>query len=226
MRRKIIKKSSEEGINYLKQKNAGLNLIDKIYYINLDHRTDRLESIKKEISLIDPKLEKSERISAVKEERGEIGCGKSHLLALKDAEKNKYKNVLILEDDFIFKESKDKVNQILKDLIKIDKDYNMFLLGKNLMKYRNFRSDFVEVIDAQTTSGYLISDKFIPKLIENFEFAVNNLEKGASQKESSIDICWKKLQQPGGKIYTTLKPIGIQRESYSDIEKRNIFYTC
>ena len=43
MRTKIIKKSSEEGINYLKQKNTGITLIDKIYYINLDHRTDRLE---------------------------------------------------------------------------------------------------------------------------------------------------------------------------------------
>ena len=59
-----------------------LNFLDKIYYINLDHREDRKKLIIEEIKKIDPNLEKTVRFAAVNHHRGYIGCAESHLQIL------------------------------------------------------------------------------------------------------------------------------------------------
>ena len=52
-------------------------------------RTGQIEkSILKQIKLIDPEFRKTKRIEAIKDNCGAIGCGKSHILALEDAESN------------------------------------------------------------------------------------------------------------------------------------------
>ena len=226
MRTKIIKKSSEEGINYLKQKNAGLNLIDKIYYINLDHRTDRLESIRKEIKMIDPGLEKSERISAIRRKIGIIGCGESHVKTLKKAYDEGHETVLIFEDDFKFKMEINKIKEVLTNFVKSHPDYNIFCLGRNLMKGLKLPSGFIEILECQTTSCYMVKRKFIPELIKVFQESVDELNSGSTTKKSALDIKWKILQKPGGKFYTSIEPLGIQMKSYSDIENKIVFYNC
>ena len=73
--------------------------IDFIFYINLEKRTDRREQIEMELK----KMEiTAERFVGIPFEPGIVGCGKSHLEVLKLAKDRKYKNVLILEDDFTF----------------------------------------------------------------------------------------------------------------------------
>ena len=60
-----------------------LSHIDAILYINLDHRSDRMEHVLGEIRKIDPTLSKSHRISAeYVPEHGALGCTKSHIKAL------------------------------------------------------------------------------------------------------------------------------------------------
>lgn len=82
---------------------------DKIYYINLDSRTDRLESMRHELvknSII------AQRVAGIIPDNnpyiinnGQLGCLLSHLSIITDAIINDYNTILILEDDTIFKEN-------------------------------------------------------------------------------------------------------------------------
>lgn len=92
--------------------------IDKIIYINLDKRIDKLEEINNELKNYNL-YDKAERFSAVYHSSGTVGCGKSHLSVLKMAKERKYKNILILEDDFYFVVSKDELECNLRLFLKI-----------------------------------------------------------------------------------------------------------
>jgi len=153
-----------------------------------------------------------------------VGCGKSHILALEDAEKNNYEIIMILEDDFLFFSKIEILNEVYKELVDFDKDYNLFLVGKNLQRGKKVTKKLIEVHNAQTTSGYIIKNKFIPELKKNFTEAVEGLEKGKKIDDYAIDMYWKKLQGEGKKIYTSSLKLGYQRSGYSDIEKKNVSY--
>jgi len=219
-RKRIIRKPKEK----LQKEKFSLGFLDHIYYINLEYRKDRKESIVNEIKLIDPELKKTTRINAIKHEKGAVGCGKSHILALEDAEKNNYEIIMILEDDFLFFSKIEILNEVYKELVDFDKDYNLFLVGKNLQRGKKVTKKLIEVHNAQTTSGYIIKNKFIPELKKNFTEAVEGLEKGKKIDDYAIDMYWKKLQGEGKKIYTSSLKLGYQRSGYSDIEKKNVSY--
>lgn len=210
--------------NWIEKEQFPLIFLDQIYYINLEDRKDRKESIINEIKIIDPELKKTTRINAIKHEKGAIGCGKSHILALEDAEKNNYQTVMILEDDFLFSAKLEILNKTYQELINFDKNYNLFLVGKNLRGGKKITRNLIEVHNAQTTSCYIIKNKFIHELRKNFTKAIEGLEKGGKRDNYAIDMYWKKLQGRGKKIYTSRVKLGYQRAGYSDIEKRNVFY--
>lgn len=203
-----------------------LNKIDKIYYINLEKRKDRKESIEKELNKIDPEGEKIERINAVEHKKGAIGCGKSHIIALKKAIENDYENVLIFEDDFIFENDILYLNECIEEVFSEQEDYDVFLLGRNIKIYKKISKNLVKVYSAATTSGYLINKKFFPKLLECFEYSVNMLTKGVSNSKAAIDVVWRKFQNDNYKFLTSVKKLGYQMPSYSNIEKRFTDYRC
>jgi glycosyl transferase family 25 len=85
--------------------------IDKIFYINLEKRKDRREEIEKELDTFGLNYERFEAIETPG--FGILGCGISHLSVLKLAKERKYKNILILEDDFTFIVSKEEFEKSL-----------------------------------------------------------------------------------------------------------------
>ena len=85
--------------------------IDKIIFINLEKRQDRLLEIKNELDTFNLQYE---RFNAIENECGIVGCGYSHLAVLKIAKERNYKNILILEDDFYFVVSKDEFERNLR----------------------------------------------------------------------------------------------------------------
>ena len=156
--------------------------IEKIYYINLEHRKDRKESFEREIRKLDPEMKKTERIDAVLQKPGWIGVGKSQIIALEKALEGDYNNVLIFEDDFIFQEEECKILPTIENFLKNFKDYNMFMLSCNLLRFKVEKENFIKVINGQTASGYMINKKFIPVLLENFREAVKALEEGKEKR--------------------------------------------
>ena len=206
--------------------------IDQIYYINLEHRTDRREHIENEIKKIDSDLEKTTRIEAIKHEQGGIGCGMSHIKVLEDAIEKNYQNIIVLEDDFKFTVETNIFFEYLQELYNYDKEYNICMLSRYIISHNKLNDKISEVIFGKTTSGMLINGRFFKTLKDNFSESIGELLKGnqninngyAGNNKFAIDENWKKLQGIGKKFYTFNIPLGIQIGSFSDIEKRNTNY--
>ena len=199
--------------------------LDKIFYINCNHRSDRrlfMESQFKELPINEDIIERIEAFYIV--DNGSIGCAKSHILTLNEIKKRGYQNCLILEDDFEIL-SEDFIGSINK-VFKSNLDWDIVMVSGNVIKYEDINSeDFIKINEAQTTSGYLINLNFVDKLIENFEESISLLEDGVHKDIAAIDQNWKKIQSIS-KWFSFNPMLGKQRDDYSDIERKNVSYKC
>lgn len=82
------------------------DIFDRVFVINLDHRTDRLEQFVAGLEAFGVSKnwinQSLERFSAVKSDNGADGCRDSHIAILKIAKERGYKNILVFEDDCQF----------------------------------------------------------------------------------------------------------------------------
>lgn len=189
--------------------------IDKIIYINLNKRKDRRAEIEKELDDFGLKYERFQAIEVP--EFGCLGCGLSHLQVLKTAKERNYQNILILEDDFTFLVSKEEFEKQLTEFFNLKLDYDVCFLAYNLIKSQPLENNVVnKVLDAHTTSGYFVNNKYYDKLIELYEWAMPLLSKTGQHWIYANDIVWKRYQESDNWYYFITR-IGKQRPGYSDI---------
>ena len=190
--------------------------IDKIIYINLDKRIDRREHMEQQ-------LEKfgltAERFAAIEHEEGIVGCGLSHLHVLKIAKERKYKNILILEDDFLFLVSPEIFFENLKELEQF-KEFDVCMLSYNSDNFKNIdNSIFMKFNFTQTASGYIVNSHYYDNIISLYEWAIPLLEQTKMHWEYANDIVWKDLQKNDNWIGFKERQ-GKQMASYSDNSKQ------
>ena len=198
--------------------------IDKVFYINLDKRTDRKEEIEKELTEYNINFE---RFPAVEiSYYGCLGCSYSHHNAVALAKERGYKNILILEDDFTFVISPEEFEKQMELFFNSNVDYDVCLFSYNLQEYSESNYDFLHKVKyAQTTSGYLVNEKYYDTLINNYR---NGLEQlGASWRAwiYAIDVYWKELQEKDN-WYCFKERIGIQKPGFSDIRNDHVEFNC
>lgn len=206
----------------------GIGRFDSVYYINLKHREDRLNHITNELQNIGIDWIKVQRIEAVYNKYlGILGCGKSHILALETfIQSGIGSNCLILEDDFKFNLDKYKTNELIERFFEEKQDdFDVFMLSCNTIldekiKDINENIELYRILEGQTLSGYCVTRKYAPILLDNFKKGVSMLEKlGYGDHEYCVDVHVKKLQNKDNWFY--MKPsLGCQIESYSDIQYR------
>jgi GR25 family glycosyltransferase involved in LPS biosynthesis len=209
---------------------GGFNNFDLVYYINLNHRTDRLNHITNEIKKTNIDGSKVHRIEAIYDDFGALGCSKSHCVALENFINSPETNqtCVILEDDFMFTHPQNVVNDMIDNVFNNDvKDFDVLMLSSNTQVELNItKFNFVtKIINAQTTSGYVVSRKFAPILLNNYKQGADLLSKTKDRFHYSIDM-YMKLLQPNNKWLCLSPKIGKQMESYSDIEKQCLNYDC
>lgn len=199
--------------------------IDVVYYINLDHRTDRNTQLLNELSKTDITQDKIKRTSAIRDiNNGALGCSKSHIKVLQQFINSNYTNCLILEDDFGFSQNSNIINDLFNKFFNSKINYDVIMLSSNTLKEKSTKYNFInKIIDAQTTSGYIVTKQFAPLLLQNYIEGTNLLQETSNKPMYSIDIHWKKLQ-PKNNWYVFNPKIGYQIESYSDIENKTINY--
>ena len=184
--------------------------IDRIFYINLDHRTDRRCEIEGELNSMGLAYE---RFPAVRHETiGGVGCGRSHVGVLKLAKERGYKRIMVLEDDFMFTaDPHDSVSKLR------NVGFDVCLLSYNLFNaVESAEHPFLQrVHEAQTTSGYIINEHYYDTLIDVFEDAIPKVEQTNHHWLYAIDVAWKVLQRRDT-WYCFTPRIGKQRPSYSD----------
>lgn len=204
-------------------------LTKNIYYINLDHRTDRKDEFLSEMQKCNIPESEIRRFSAIKTNPGYIGCSLSHVAVLTEAfEKisDQDEFVVIFEDDFVWKVSVDTINKVLDNFVKLVQDWDVLILGAPSYDFKTKDIDVPGVkkcLSAQTTTGYIIRVKYIPNLIAVFQESADKLKAGEPYSKWAADQVWKKLQEKDN-WFITVPGLGKQRPSYSDIENKHVDY--
>lgn len=198
-------------------------MIDRIYYINLDKREDRNEHIINMLTKCNL-IDISERIPAIYNEQGHLGCSLSHIKTIEKFIDSGLDTCLVIEDDLFIKDTSSFVNKIQK-LFDNNIDFDIVQVSGNHFKLEVCEQRWLRrVYDSQTTSGYIITKEFAPILLKNFKSSSELLKQGKNHFYC-LDIYWKKLQ-PVSKWYCFYRPLAHQMKSYSDIEKRITSYKC
>jgi glycosyl transferase family 25 len=154
-------------------------------------------------------------------ENGAIGCSMSHLKLLQDAQKNELEHILIVEDDIKFLEPELFKNQINNFFELHQNNWDVILLaGNNMPPYEKIDDTCIKVSRCQTTTGYLVNGHYIKVLLQNIKMGLTHLiNKPSEHSKFAIDKFWFILQS-ASKWYLITPPTVVQREDYSDIEKR------
>lgn len=156
----IIKEKIIEGFSEFKF--SLNNVFDQIYVINLKKEINNFNRIDFTLKTLNIKYKLIEAIDAYRipkpkikwTHRGAYGCKLSHILALKDAKKNKHSKILVLEDDVIFRKNFNNLFHIHYNLLnKNHKDWKMLFLGCSFhKKHPDFNSD-KKIIKAKNSLG-------------------------------------------------------------------------
>jgi glycosyl transferase family 25 len=187
--------------------------IEKVVYINLEHRTDRKQQIESELQKYFPS-EKVIRFNAIKHAHGGVGCSKSHMAVLEMAISEGWNNVLIIEDDAMW----NKFETGYPLLEKLSKnDYDVIVLGA---AFANYDSNY-RLTKSTTTTAYIINKAYYETLLNNFKEGLEKLLSSEKYTEYALDQYWSRVQSTG-KWYATIPSLIIQRPGMSDIEHRFI----
>ena len=188
-----------------------------VIYINLDTRPDRKVSVVNELLKIG--VNEPERFKAIKLDNGALGCSMSHLKCLELAKQKDYDYVLICEDDIEFLNPELFLTQLNKFL---DSNINwdvVLIAGNNMLPYKPINDACIQIYNCQTTTGYIVQKHYYDKLIQNYKEGIQNLIKNSDNNEYKIDKHWFKLQRTDN-WYLVIPLSVVQREDYSDIEKK------
>ena len=113
------------------------------------------------------------------------------------AKQNNYKNILILEDDFTFTVSKDTFEEQIDLLFNSNINFDICMLSYNLIKFKtNDEHTFLHnVLEAQTTSGYIINENMYDIMIDLYSWTLPLLDS----TRASLDL----FIRPNMEIITT-----------------------
>jgi glycosyl transferase, family 25 len=195
-----------------------MELLKNILFINLEHRKDRLLSVTTQLQQMGLK---GERLNAIKNKNGAIGCSLSHIKCLQIALKNEWEYVCIIEDDIVFTDKTRFFNSLNDFDNNFKEKWDVLILGgNNCPPFNKINENLIKVNNCQTTTGYIVNKNYYSTLISNFKDSVSNLMKEpTNKKQYALDIYWKKLQQLHN--WYLLTPLTIhQLDDYSDIENR------
>ena len=193
------------------------------YYINLEHRKDRMEETITELKNFG--IDNPIRFNAIKyKKNGHVGCSKSHLAILKEARYKNYSYVMIVEDDIEFM-NPDETNRKLNNIINSSLKWDVILLScanhSNLNKKIN--KDYVNVNGCTTCTGYIVKKEYYDTLINHWEKGLKMLIKTNDSNEYACDQYWKILQKKDN--FILINPVKVyQRESHSDLVGITIDY--
>ena len=199
--------------------------LKKHFYINLQRRTDRNEETIKELKKIG--ITKPNRFNALTHEKGIIGCAMSHIACLKEAKRLNWDYVLIFEDDVKFLKPKDTLNKMKKYINSRFLKYDVLLLSGNnkgpVAPHKKYPKDLVRVVNCYCCTMYAVKKHYYDTIIENFEESIRLVLENPDDRTAPHDYNWFKLQMKDT-FLLTIPLTTVQRESYSDIEERDVNY--
>jgi GR25 family glycosyltransferase involved in LPS biosynthesis len=211
------------------------DFFDKIYYINLDERTDRKEMMEAQFAKYNLNVERYNAVNLSQEQNQDLikrgcvfyddtrpeyaprikSCSLSHLNVLFMSKLMSYNNVLIFEDDADFDENIiDNLAECINELK--NKNWDVFFLGCNPLSYYKETDVLGRVLRATCAHAFAVNKNFIDKIISQSTFF---------KHYPCFDGYLGNLgRDNNNKIYMSNKNLVWQRNNFSNIEKTNVDY--
>ena len=176
--------------------------------INLPTRPERLKQTEEELAKFFKNTSYT-LIEGVKTKSSKLGIAKAHMNCIEYAKNNNLPNILILEDDVIFR---DNAREYADECIKnIPEDYDLLLGGLyDSLKLESVNNFWNKTERFCGLHFYIVNEKAYDKIL-------------AYNGETHIDkymVRFAKLNS-----YVTKKHFAIQRVGFSDNVKRNVDYS-
>lgn len=212
---------------------AACELLEHIVYINLDHRLDRKGEIEQELRRLAIPDSNIHRLSATSvPDFGALGCSHSHRRAIKLAQEMDWPFVLILEDDFMFRNhvTVDSLRSALQHIREASDSWDVVHIACRIVNkdaHSNINGT-QRVRKAYTSSGYIVQKHYYATMIQLFEDSIEGLSADSSKNSvgvHTLDAKWSRLQQQD-RWYSLDPLLGLQRPSYSDILRKRTAYNC
>jgi len=182
---------------------------NKIFVLNLDKRVDRWKEIQKKFNEYN-----LERVSAIENLNGHVGCGLSHIKAIKLAKEQNLPYAIIIEDDC--KPTKYFNNfKIIIDWLK-NNEWDTFVGGNSYYGYNQNEKDSIKLIisldeNCNIYKTRVQSAHFIIYNAKIYDRIINEWEQN-----EAIDLISNKLNLNS---LCCVPFIAIQEDGYSNIEK-------
>jgi hypothetical protein len=202
-----------------------------VYYINLEHRTDRRAQMEDWLESSGWLTNKITRIEAVSVPgRGHLGCTASHINTLLTFLDSPHNLCVVLEDDF----EPCCVETFWHDVEEACRKaapFDILMLANNmLIADATDKEGIMKVKKCFTSSGYIITREFAPRLIQNMydglqlaqAFEREHLTKA---NDFCLDVHWEKLM-PESQWLAIVPALGKQRDGFSDIQGHFVSYNA
>lgn len=136
---------------------------DNIYLLNLDRREDRYLKVKDRLDSLNIKFERFSAIDGLLLNNNYVlACLQSHIEIIKNAKYNKYKRILIFEDDVLFHMDFDARLQKLKSI----DNWKLLYLGASQYNWSvNFMDDFYQCKNTYGTFAYCINESIYDDIL-------------------------------------------------------------
>jgi len=188
---------------------------DKIYCINLDEATERWDGCLEQFEKYNITVERFSAIKPLEGKngllKGELGCLLSNLEVVKDAYKNNYEKIFILEDDFQFVDNFDILFDEYSKQLPLD--WDMFYFGGNHTKgFQMVNTNIAKTIHTYTTHSFGLKNSIFEHIIELLPSA-----------KKPVDVYYAELQSIFNS-YVTRPHLSYQKEGYSYIQGGDVNY--
>lgn len=199
--------------------------VHRVLYINLDRRVDRRREIEAELARADVPAFKIERLAATAHANPFSGCATSHARAMQHAMDAKWPNVLVLEDDFVWNDSK-QADRLVQTFFTrpYAKTFDVVQFAHHVYESTPVDDLVCRVTHSTNLGGYLVSERAYAALARVWEEAGRELDKhpGLDWKYAA-DLAWRPLQKTR-EFYAFHERLGHQRPGYSDLRGRFMDY--
>jgi hypothetical protein len=186
-------------------------IVDQIYCINLDKRTDRWDET---VSLFSHMNISAKRVSGIEDpERPWNGLRKTVIGIFKEAIDLDYEKIIIFEDDIDVDKSK-FYNDLEICMSHLPEDWDMFYFSAAHQQWPVAINGFLFKLSWSTAAHAIMFRK------KAFVAILKELEK---LENDAIDVTYSILQ-PKLNAYCCINPIAWQRKSFSDIEMQEKWY--
>lgn len=209
-----------------------MEMIDRVYYINLNKRTDRRQHIENEIVKMGLR-DKATRVEATEHRYGFLGCTKSHIRTLEYflCTDDSVQTCLILEDDFFIHShfSIEEVDKRLRLFFDEKRDqWDTLFFTATIHDMTPMSPFYAKANKIFTTSAYCVHKKYAQTLLDNYQngfyLMSESLSKGIKNNAYCLDVYSQSLQKKDN-WFVLYPKIGGQIPSYSDIENRFVDYS-